>query len=103
MNQKQYFDFQRLAEKVNKAHEYFIAGIENMPYWAKVSHLPGSLRVPVSAKVEAEGLEVETWVSKKGIPMNRVHWLDGSVTEYTGELDKNFIEYDARRLISATK
>lgn len=63
------------------------------PDWAKNATADG-LNVPVSAKVAAEGLEVESWISKKGAEMHRVHWMNGTTTEYSGSLDRVYVEYD---------
>lgn len=63
------------------------------PDWAKNVTVDG-LNVPVSAKVAAEGLEVESWTSKKGAEMHRVHWMSGTTTKYSGSLDRVYVEYD---------
>lgn len=63
-----------------------------MPEWAKACAI--DTRVPVSAKVEHDGLKVESWMSKKGREMHRVHWADGTETQFQNSLDKNYVQWD---------
>lgn len=65
--------------------------VESMPEWAR--KVAVGTRVPVSSKVDNEGLKIDTWKSKKGSDMSRVHWIDGSTTQYEGPLDRNYIEW----------
>ena len=48
----------------------------------------------LKARVEHDGLEVEAWTSRRGVEMYRVHWLDGSSTQYDRPLDKAYIAWD---------
>lgn len=66
--------------------------IAAMPEWAKARAT--DVRVPVSVKVEHDDLEVESWTSKRGNEMHRVHWLDGTSTDFTGDLSKSWIRWD---------
>ena len=45
-------------------------------------------------KVEHDGLEVENWTSKRGNEMHRVHWADGTTTQYDGPLAKNWVKWN---------
>ena len=78
----------RLADYAD-AHRREVA---SMPAWAR--EVAVDVRVPVSAKVEHDGLEVETWTSRRGIEMHRVHWLDGSSTQYDKPLDMSYVAWD---------
>lgn len=64
----------------------------NMPEWAKACAI--DTRVPVSVKVEHDGLEVDTWTSKSGKAMSRVYWADGTTTQYVGDLAKCYVSFD---------
>lgn len=63
----------RILGRMADAADAHRAEIEAMPEWAKESAVLGDTRVPVSAKVEHDGLEVEHWTSKRGAQMHRVH------------------------------
>lgn len=63
-----------------------------MPEWA--AEVAIDTRIPVSVKVEHDGLEVETWTSKSGKVMHRVHFGDGTATEYCGDLDRVYVNWD---------
>lgn len=63
-----------------------------MPEWAKACAV--DVRVPVSVKAEHDGLEVESWTSKKGAQMHRVRWADGTETQYQGDLAKKYVEWN---------
>lgn len=66
--------------------------VASMPEWAKACAI--DTRVPVSVKVEHDSLSVDTWTSKSGNEMHRVHWADGTVTQYDGDLSRRFVEWD---------
>lgn len=63
-----------------------------MPEWAAQHAI--DTRIPVSVKVEHDGLEVETWTSKSRKVMHRVHFGDGTATEYCGDLDRVYVNWD---------
>lgn len=81
----------RILNRMADQAEELRAMIEAMPEWAKACAI--DTRVPVSVKVEHDGLEVESWTSKKGRQMHMVHWLDGTKTQYDGDLSKSFIQW----------
>lgn len=66
--------------------------LDEMPDWAKSCAILN--RIPVSVKVEHDGLEVESWTSKRGNEMHLVHWSDGTKTQFEGPLCKNWVEWD---------
>lgn len=84
----------RILGRMADAAEARRAEIESMPEWAKECAVFGDARVPVSAKVEHDGLEVEHWTSKRGARMHRVHWADGWTTQYEGDLSKQYVEWN---------
>ena len=53
-----------------------------------------SCQLPVAAKVEHEGLDVESWTSKGGAKMHRVRWADGTTTQYEGSLAKKYVAWN---------
>lgn len=70
--------------------------IDAMPEWARAAaRYDGCTDVTVAAKVEAEGLTVDGWTSKRGAEMHLVHWQDGTCTQYSGSLEKQWIAFDA--------
>ncbi len=78
-----------------------ISDIESMPEWARSSHCkafgvssPVDTRVSVGSKVDHDRLDVDQWVSKGGMPMHRVHWSDGTATEFCGDLSRHFVVWD---------
>ena len=66
--------------------------VDEMPEWARECAI--DTRIPVSAKVEHDGLEVKSWKSKRGIEMHLVRWADGTATEDTGDLSTKYIQWD---------
>lgn len=84
----------KILGRMADAADAYRAEIEAMPEWAKERAVFGDNRVPVSAKVEHDGLEVEHWTSKRGAQMHRVHWADGRTTQYEGDLSKTYVEYN---------
>lgn len=81
-------DLERLAADADSYSEMIAA----MPEWAKAVAI--DVRVPVSAKVAHDGLEVEQWTSKSGKQMHRVRWSDGTTTQYVGDLSKSYVEWN---------
>ena len=63
------------------------------PEWAQDAMVSGN-RVPVAVKVAHDGLTVDTWTSKSGKAMSRVHWADGRTTEYADDLAHVYVAWD---------
>ncbi|OUO32264.1 hypothetical protein [Olsenella sp. An293] len=68
--------------------------LDEMPEWVKSCAGAILERIPVSVKVEHDGLEVESWISKRGNEMHLVHWADGTKTQFEGPLCKNYVKWD---------
>lgn len=83
-----------LAKVARDAHDYEMA-LDARPQWVRDATTTNDTRVPVSAKVEHDGLAVDSWTSKSGKEMHRVHWLDGTSTEYCGALDRCYVAWDS--------
>ena len=78
----------QLADDADK----YAAELAQMPEWAQgYGH---DMRVPVSVKVEHDGLAVETWTAKSGKTCHRVTWQDGSSTQYTGDLAEKYVNWN---------
>lgn len=80
--------FTEMADMADEASKE----LDEMPEWAKSCAIVN--RIPVSVKVEHDGLEVESWISKRGNEMHLVHWSDGTKTQFDGPLCKNYVRYD---------
>ena len=89
---KQFSEYHNLRVRMAEASVKYDAETVAMPEWAKAVSI--NHRVPVSAKVEHEGLEVESWTSKRGAEMHRVHWADGTTTQYEGSLAKKDVAWN---------
>ena len=89
-NEKDRKFFTRMADMADEAAKE----LDEMPEWVK--SCPGAIleRIPVSVKVEHDGLEVESWTSKRGNEMHQVHWSDGTKTQFVGPLCKNYVKWD---------
>lgn len=80
-----------LAKMADRS-DAFDSELDAMPEWAKECAI--DLRVPVSVKIEHDGLEVDHWTSASGKTMHRVHWADGTVTQYDGDLSGKYVEWN---------
>lgn len=91
----------RVLSRLADGADALAESIGSMPEWARDDHCrafglgrPLDTRVTVAAKAEHDGLAIDSWTSKKGLEMHRVHWADGTATEYTGSLSRNYVNWD---------
>lgn len=91
-NAKAHAEYMKLRIRMAEASVAYQDEMARMPEWAKAVAI--DRRVPVSAKVAHEGLDVETWTSRQGAEMSRVHWADGTTTQYEGDLSRKYVAWD---------
>lgn len=82
----------RILNRMADDAEQERAEMDAMPAWAKAVAI--DTRIPVSVKVEHDGLMVESRTSKRsGRPIHTVHYADGA-TQYEGDLAKNYVAWN---------
>ena len=84
--------YHKLRVRMAEASVAYDAETGRMPEWAKAVAIDH--RVPVSVKAEHDGLECESWTSRRGEQMHRVHWADGTTTQFSGDLAKRYVEWN---------